>query len=227
MKTLLLLSLALAFGPFARADLLGTTVPEITFTDGSQLKEVRLLRASASARTVTISTDRHVRNVSLDRFPERMRHQILRECSRDHYIRERNVMPSPVITVRTTDASGPVRPATASDTPAPAAEASTVPTQNDLKSQAAKLAPDELLMYLQKTYQRVSGLDCIIRTNEKIPGWQQLRVGGTASFSMWDNYRRDYTRRVARFEVEFEIINGEKLRANSVTFDGIAGRIEP
>jgi hypothetical protein len=31
---------------------------------------------------------------------------------------------------------------------------------------------------------------------------------------------------VARFEVEFEIINGEKLRANNVTFDGITGRIE-
>lgn len=225
MKTVLLLSALLTFSGFARADVLGTTISEITLADGTRLQQVRLLRASASARTVTISTDRSLRTLSLNQLPEDLSRQIFLECSRDHYRRERNIMPSPTTVVRTTDASAPITPTGNGN--GNSATVASEPTFADLKQQAAKLAPDELLMHLQKTYQRVSGLECIIRTNEKISGWQQIRVSGTASFSMWDNYRRDYVRRVARFEVEFEIVNGENLRANAVTFDGIAGRIDP
>lgn len=221
MKTLLALGILISCIAAARADLLGSTLPELVLADGTRLQEVRLLRASTSAKTLTISSNRTLRTISLQQIPEDLRRQILLECSRDDYRRERNVLPTPVTTVRSTDASAPIpraeRPASAPSEPA----------LSDLRQQAAKLAPDELLMHLQKTYQRVSGLNCIIRTNEKISGWQQIRVAGTASFSMWDNYVRDYVRRTARFEVEFEIINGEQLRANSVTFNGVTGRIDP
>lgn len=222
MKTLLVLSLFLPLLASARADVLGSTLPELTLIDGTKLQQVRLLRASASAKTLTISSDRTLRTLSFQQLPDDLRRQVLLECSRDDYRRERNVLPSPIATVRSTDASAPTPRAESSVAPS-----ASEPTFSDLRQQAAKLAPNELLMHLQKTYQRVSGLDCIIRTNEKISGWQQIRVAGTASFSMWDNYVRDYVRRVERFEVEFEIINGEQLRANSVTFGGIAGRMDP
>jgi hypothetical protein len=220
MKTFFALGVVLVCLSCARAEVLGTTLSELLLNDGTRLQHVRLLRASASAQTITISANRTLRTVSLQQLPADLRRQILVECSRANYLRERNVMPSPSPVVRTTDASGSALPS------APSSIHTAEPTVSDLRQHAAKLAPDELLMHLQKTYQRVSGLECIIRTNEKISGWQQIRVSGTASFSMWDNYRRDYTRRVARFEVEFEIIDGEKLRANNVTFDGITGRID-
>jgi hypothetical protein len=221
MKTFLVLSILLTCTATTRADVLGSTLPELTLGDGTRLFQVRFLRASASAKTLTISSNRMLRTIPLQQLPDDLRRQVLLECGRDDYRREWNVVRSPAPSVRTTDASAPVPRSESS------ASSSAEPTFSDLRQQAAKLAPDELLMHLQKTHQRVSGLDCIIRTNEKISGWQQIRVTGTASFSMWDNYVRDYVRRVARFEVEFEIINGEQLRANSVTFGGIAGRIDP
>jgi len=221
MKTPLLLSVLMTFSASIRADVLGTTLSNLTLADGQRLTDVRVLRASPEKHTVTISTNRSIRSLPLDQLPEDLRRQILLDCRRVSASRERKVMPSPTATVKTTDASAPIIPA--DTTPAGRSE----PMLTDLTKRAATQAPDELLMYLQKNYQRVSGLNCIIRTNEKIAGWPQVRVAGTASFSMWDNYRHDYVHRVARFEVEFEILNGEKLRANTVTFDGISGRIDP
>ncbi len=205
------------------AGVLGTTLPELSLVDGTHLQNVRIMRASAAQHTVTIGVDRTLRTISLQQIPDELRRRILAECSQADYLRERNIVPSAAAVVRITDASTPAEPPPAP--PAPSSQSE--PTLADLRQRAAKLAPDELLMYLQKTHQRVSGLDCIIRSTEKIAGWQQIRVSGTASFSMWDRYRDDHVRRVARFEVEFEIVDGEKLRANSVTFDGITGRIDP
>ena len=91
---------------------------------------------------------------------------------------------------------------------------------DSLRVQAEKEAPGEVQLHIIETHKRLSDFVAKVRKVEKVPGWQRIRVEGDAAFSHWDSYRKDYVWRKGKFEVLFEITSSQKLKLNSVTFEG-------
>jgi hypothetical protein len=213
---LLLCSFAVSTVVEAR-ETLGIRVPELRLTDGSVLRDVKLMSYSASQHGVVIAVDRQLRVLPLTHLPHHLQQGVLRDYNEERV----RIVPNVVTTtVRPSSAVAPAAPRAGAD-PAAAPEGSL----ERLQQQAATEAPDELRFHLQRTNARVSSLDCKIRSVEKVPGWQRIRVSGTASYSVWNHHGRDYVWRTGKFEVEFEIAEGDRLRAANVTFDGISRRV--
>ena len=101
------------------------------------------------------------------------------------------------------------------------------PTMAGLLKQAEQEAPGELQLSIIKTYGRLSNFISKARTIEQVPGWQQIRVQGDAAFAAWDNLRRDDVWHGGKFEVLYDIVNGDRLKLNSVTFDGQTTKADP
>ena len=200
--------------PAAPERIIGVVQPEIRLSDGRVFKNARVLDVTPLKESATISDGTRVRVVPLNSLPAPLREQLLAEKSRadgPRYNVYRDVRPPPP-------------PPDQVITPAPPVTPVATPTITDqLIAQAVTEAPEELKLYLVKSGERVSSLTTKIRKTEQVPGWQKIRVSGDASFSTWDNLRRDYVWRTDKFEVEFAIVSGgTALKLDTVSFAGIS-----
>jgi hypothetical protein len=205
--------------PASSERVIGVVQPEIRLSDGRVFKNARVLDVTPLKESATISDGTRVRVVPLNSLPAALRDQLLAEKSRTdgpRYNVYRDVRPPPP-------------PPDQVITPAPPVTPVATPTIIDqLIAQAVTEAPDELKLYLVKSGERVSSLTTKIRKTEQVPGWQKIRVSGDASFSTWDNLRRDYVWRTDKFEVEFAIVSvGTALKLDTVSFAGISRQADP
>lgn len=192
---------------------LGTVQPEIRLGDGRRFRNTKVLDAQLDKGSATLSDGNRIRTVPLASLPAPLREQVVAEVSREdrprYNVYRREVRPPP--------------PADQVITPAPPVNAPVTPTITDhLIAQATAEAPAELKLHLLKQEQRVSSVTTKIRKAEQVPGWQKIRISGDASYSVWDNYRRDYVWRTEKFEVEFAIVSGVSLKLDNVSFAGIS-----
>lgn len=221
--SILLASVAVAepSTPASRERVVGTVQPEIRLENGVVFKNAKVLGVSLEKGTATISDTRRIRTVPLQQLPTPLREQAVAEAQRGdmprYNVYRQEVRPPP-----------PPDRVIARPTPAPPVSAAP-PAPNlmeKLIAQAAEEAPDELKLHLLRMNERVSSVTTKIRKVEQVPGWSKIRASGDASFSVWDNSRRDYLWRTEKFEVEFAIVNGTDLRLDTVTFAGISRQAE-
>jgi hypothetical protein len=230
--TRLLATVALATAALATAaeknSILGKVQPEIRLTDGTVFKKAKIVEFSIEKSTATIAEPTRIRTVPLDTLPPKLRDQILAEAGvkpaatarpRPHRPSGHAAIPTPPPPDKVILPEPPI--ATAS-TPAPPATA-----LDQLLKQANATAPDELKLYLAKTYDRIGSLTCKIRESLQVPGWQKIRVSGDASFTQWDARQGDQVWRTDKFEVEFAIVDGRSLKPSSVSFGGLSRAIAP
>lgn len=219
--------LVLAFAaPFALdARVLGEKLPQLTLTGGRAIINVTPLSYSAETRMVNVSSGHFLSSIPLDQFPLNFQSFILADYDTDRV----RIVPETVTTTVRTPATAPV-PTPPPPAPAPSPKtifpAPTFTGDEALKKEAATQAPDELRFSLQKTFSRITALDCKIRTAERPAGWQHIRVTGVASFSKWNSFKNDYVWRTGKFEVVFDIIEGNALKISTVTFDGLAQPVD-
>jgi hypothetical protein len=223
-----LIALTLLSAPSAaEARVLGTTVSKLQLADGAELANVRFLSCSPEKQTVAVAANRTLRTLPLAQLPLELRRQILADYDYDRSRREANVFPTttthPASTLGASSSS--VQPHAQPQPPAGAAASPDTPYAS-LERIAAEEALAELRFHLQKQFQRVTQLECKVRTAEKISGWQQIRTKGVASFSRWDKYQRDYVWQTAPFEVVFDIVDGRAVSAASVSFNGISRTVD-
>ena len=93
-----------------------------------------------------------------------------------------------------------------------------------LLAQAEKEAPEEVQLHIIKTYHQLSSFLAKVRHVEQVQGWQQISVVGEAAFASWDGRQRDFVWHGGKFEVLFDVVDGKKLKLNTVTFDGRSSR---
>ncbi len=181
------------------------------------------LSYSAETRTVNVSSGQSLSAIPLAQFPRDFQTLILADYNTDRV----RVVPETVTTTVRTPATASV-PAPPSPAPSLTAISSAPALTGDdaLKKEAATQAPDELRFSLQKTFSRITALDCKIRTTERPAGWQHIRVTGVASFSKWDSLKNDYVWRTGKFEVVFDVIEGNTLKISTVTFDGLSQPVD-
>lgn len=193
---------------------------EIILTDGTVLKEARVMSYSPQRGRVMIAEGYSLRSVELQQLPVDVRERVLSDyrAGRVRVVPEGGV----VTTNRASEAVPQKEPV-----PSPAISgAVAAPVAQTLKERAAAVAADEVRFQLLESYQRLSALDCKVRSVEEVAGWSQIRVTGVAAFSMWEPFREDYVWRSGKFEVVFDVVNGDTLEADTVTFDGISHRVE-
>ena len=192
---------------------IGAVQPEIRLGDGRVFKNAKVLDVSTAKSVATISDGNQIRIVPLSQLPATLRGQVVAEATRGdapryNVYRQEVRPPSPVETVTT---------------PAPPINPVVTPTIIDrLIAQATAEAPEELKFHLRKSQPQLASITTKIRKAEQVPGWQKIRVSGEASVATWDNYRRDYTWRTEKFEVEFAIVSGVSLKLDNVSFAGIS-----
>lgn len=221
--------LALGLGlPVARAEekpsVVGQVQPQIRLTDGTVLTKAKILSYSIEKdhATATIAESTRVRIVPLDSLPPKLRDQILTEAGvkpeatekKTRRPRAAQTPPSLPPPDKTILPDAPVSTANSPAAPASALE--------PLLKQASAAAPDELKFYLTKAFDRVGSLTCKVREVAQVPGWQKIRVSGEAAFTQWDAKQADHVWRTEKFEVEYTIVDGRTLKAESVSFAGIA-----
>jgi hypothetical protein len=209
----------------AGAAVLGVEQPEIKLSDGRVMTKAKIIDYSSTKKTAVITDESRILTVPLANLPADLREQLLTEPSRESrprynvYRDERSAItipPPPEDKVTT-----PPPPVTAKDT------AHTSLSSTDLLIEQAKTeTADELKFYLIKSFNQVSSLTTKIRKAEQVSGWSKIRVSGEAAYSTWDNYRRDYTWRTGKFEVEFAIIDGRSLRIDTISFGGIPRQVD-
>lgn len=100
------------------------------------------------------------------------------------------------------------------------------PALDRLLAQAEKEAPAEVELHVIKTSGRLSGFTAKVRETAKVEGWPQIRVKGEAAFAAWDNLRRDFVWRSEKFEVLWDIVDGQRLKLNAVSVGGIERKAE-
>ncbi len=216
----LIFALALA-GPLLAVEtkpVVGTVQPEIRLTDGTVFTKAKIIEYSLAKDTATIADPNRIRTVPLKSLPEPLRKQLLAEAGvkpdEPHRRSDRSYPPAPPPPDKV------ILPTAPPTTGAPPT------TVDQLTRQATTEAPGELKLYLQKAYDRVSSLTCKVREAAQVPGWQKIRVRGSASFSQWDASQRDYVWRSEKFEVVFDIVDGGSLRVDTVAFGGFAHSVD-
>lgn len=217
MKRLASLSAALAI--FATASVLGAAMPpaphfdRLELGDGTILHDATIMSYSPSRGRVIVAEGRSLRTLPFEQLPPEAREKVVSR----HRARETDrvrVAPDRVVTT--------VRPAPAVSTP----PAVTDSREALLRSRATDETGDELRFYLLDRHPGISAVDCKVRTIEEVPGWSQLRVKGVAAYSVWDPFRRDYRWSSGKFELIFNVKDGDALEADAVTFDGISQAID-
>ncbi|MEX2044392.1 MAG: hypothetical protein WD941_03500 [Opitutus sp.] len=202
----------------AREAVLGVRQQEIKLVNGTVFKDAKVLDASLERGTATITDAMQLRTVPLQQLPASLREQVVAEVSRPNRPRYNIYRVEPV--------RPPPPPDRAIPPAAPLVPPVTPTIIDQLIARAALETPDELKLHLLRGNQQLSSLTTKIRKVEQVPGWQKIRTTGDAAFSVWDNSRRDYGWRTEKFEVEFDIIDGNSLRISSVTFGGITRRVD-
>lgn len=215
-----------AEGTAVKPSIIGKVQPEIRLTDGTVFKKAKIVSFSvdgtSASRTATISEPTRTRVVALDSLPKGLRDQILTEAGikpDEPRQRQRRARPAP-----TTPSAPPPDQTILPEAPVTTPNSPGVPaTELDpLLKQAGAAAPAELKFYLTKTFDRVGSLTCKVREVAQMPGWQKIRVTGEASFTQWDARQADQVWRTDKFEVDFAIIEGRSLKAETVSFAGIS-----
>jgi hypothetical protein len=221
MRTVIFLALltSLAAEPAAPAPerIIGTIQPEIRLANGTVFKNAKILHLSLEKGTATLSDSTRIRTVPLPQLPTELREQAVAEVTRGNVPRY-NIYRQEVRPPPPPDKVIPPAP--------PTAPPVTRTVTDQLIAQATAETPDELKLHLLQAFERVSSVMTKIRKVEQVPGWQKIRATGVASFSIWDNSRRDYVWRTEKFEVEFAIVNGTELKLDTVTFAGISRQAE-
>lgn len=227
MKSFLSLSAALSLilAASATAAVIGVEQPLLKLTDGKVITQAKIVDYSSSRSTAIVADANGIVTVPLTQLPADLRTQLLTEPSRETRPRynvvhdDRSaaaIPPAPEDKVTT-----PPPPVTAKET----GNGSRTSTEV-LIEQAKTETADELKFYLIKSFNQVTSLTTKIRKAEQVPGWSKIRVSGEAAYSAWDNYRRDYTWRTGKFEVEFAIIDGASLRIDTISFNGISRQVD-
>jgi hypothetical protein len=221
---LLLILLAAATGTHAaeKGSVVGKVQPEIRLTDGTVFTKAKVLSYSVENATVMIGEATRNRTVPLDKLPTALREQILAEAgvtpetprAKVRRVRPTTATPTPPPADKTILPEAPVTTATTPGAPATAMDA--------LLKQASAAAPDEMKFHLMKAFERVGSLTCKVREATQVTGWQRIRVSGEAAFTQWDARQGDHVWRTDKFEVEFSVVEGRSLKAESVSFGGIA-----
>lgn len=215
-----------AEGTTTKPSIIGKVQPEIRLTDGTVFKKAKIISYSADGTTTpataTISDSTRIRVVPLDTLPKSLREQILTEAGvkpDEPRQRQRRARPVP-----TTPSAPPPDKTILPEAPVTTPNSPGVPaTELDpLLKQAGAAAPAELKFYLAKSFDRVGSLTCKVREVTQVPGWQKIRVTGEASFTQWDAKQADHVWRTDKFEVNFAIVEGRSLKAETVSFAGIS-----
>ena len=197
--------------------IIGAVQPEIRLTNGTVLKNTKVLDVSTAKGSATLSDGKQIRTVPLTSLPAPLREQIVAEATRDdaprYNIYRQEVRPAPPVEKVITPAPPITPPGTATVT-------------DRLIEQATAETPEELKFFLRKTNPQISSVTTKVRKAEQVPGWQKIRISGDASVATWDNFRRDYVWRTEKFEVEFAILSGVSLKLDNVSFAGISRAAE-
>jgi hypothetical protein len=188
---------------------------EIQLADGAIFKQAKIVDCSIARGTAVVSDAHRIRTVPLQDLPAPLRERLVAEATR----------PAPRRSYRS-DARPAPPPDKVIVTAAPTPSGIPATTVDDLVQRATATAPDELKFYLTKAYDRLASLTTKVHTAEQIPGWQKIRVSGDASFSQWDQFRRDYVWRTEKFEVAFDIVDGRALKLATVAFGGFSRAVE-
>lgn len=200
---------------------IGGTHAEIRLSDGTVFKNARVLDASRERRSVTISDGRQVRTFAQELLPAALREQVAAELAQGYtprYNVYREARPAP-------PADKVIPPPAPAENPHSPAHPATMTDR--LVERATAEAADELKLYLLKSHDRsLASLTTKVRQAAPVPGWPKIRVSGEASYSVWDNFRRDYVWRTEKFEVDFAIVAGTSLKPDRVSFGGISRPVE-
>ncbi len=221
--------LVVAFGRARAAEegsIIGQVQPEIRLTDGTVLTKAKIVSYSVEKekKTATIAEPTRIRTVELEKLPVGLRDKILTEAGMKSETpitkpkgRRTRVAPTPP---SPPPADKTILPEVAVSTPVAPGMPATV--SDALLKQAGTAAADELKFYLTKAFDRAGGLTCKVREIVQVPGWQKIRVSGEASFTQWDAKQADHVWRTDKFEVEYSIVDGNRLKAETVAFAGIS-----